>query len=96
MSIARGARQVRKVCRTLMFSAAVHLLHIKDLKDLSVFRSARFYRHAGPKGPEEVFFTGVIAGDRPPRYGKKWENLSLASIRDPGPVGQDRLILTCL
>ena len=55
-----------------MFSAAVHLLPIKDLKDLSVFfRSARFYRHAGPKGPEEVFFTGVIAGDRPPRYEKK-------------------------
>ena len=54
-----------------MFSAAVHLLPIKDLKDLSVFLDRRCYRHAGPKGPEEGFFTGVIAGDRPPRYGKK-------------------------
>ena len=71
MSIARAGRQVLKVRRTLMFSAAVHLLQIKDLKDLSVFRSARFYRHAGPKEPEEMFFTGVIAGDRPPRYGEK-------------------------
>ena len=52
-----------------MFSAAMHLLPIKDLKDLSVFYSAGDYRHAGPKGPEEMFFTGVIAGDRPPRYG---------------------------
>ena len=39
-----------------MFSAAMHLLPIKDLKDLSAFFSRRgFYRHAGPKGPEEVF-----------------------------------------
>ena len=54
-----------------MFSAALRMLQIKDLKDLRFFRSARFYRYAGPKGPEEVFFTGVIAGDRPPRYEKK-------------------------
>ena len=37
MSIARAARQVLKVRRTLMFSAAMRLLDIKDLKDLSVF-----------------------------------------------------------
>ena len=37
MSIARAGRQVRKVRRTLMVSAAMHLLPIKDLKDLSVF-----------------------------------------------------------
>ena len=36
MSIARGGRQVLKVRRTLMFSAAVRVLQIKDLKDLSV------------------------------------------------------------
>ena len=38
-----------------MFPAAVPLLSIKDLKDLSVFFSRGYYRHAGPKGPEEVF-----------------------------------------
>ena len=32
------------------------MLRIKDLKDLSVFSSAGYYRHAGPKGPEEAFF----------------------------------------
>ena len=42
---------------------------IKDLKDLSVSFGWGFYKHAGPNGPEEMFFTGVIAGDRPPRYG---------------------------
>ena len=40
-----------------MFSAALRVLRIKDLKDLSFFRSAGDYRHAGPKGPEEMFFT---------------------------------------
>ena len=54
-----------------MLLAAMHLLQIKDLKDLSVFFDRGYYRHAGPNGPEEVFFTGVIAGDRPPRYGNK-------------------------
>ena len=38
-----------------MFSVAMHLLHIKDLKDLSIFHVQRCYRHAGPKGPEEMF-----------------------------------------
>ena len=38
-----------------MFSAAMHLLQIKDLKDLSVFFGWGYYRHAGPKGPEEIF-----------------------------------------
>ena len=41
----------------------------------------------------------TLAGDRPPRYDKKtppltvgrWENLSLASVRVPGPVSQNRL-----
>ena len=63
-----------------MLLAAMHLLPIKDLKDLRFFRSARFYRHAGPNGPEEVFFTGVIAGDRPPRYG----NIKTGRVRLPG------------
>ena len=38
-----------------MFSAALRVLRIKDLKDLRFFSSAGYYRHAGPKGPEEVF-----------------------------------------
>ena len=37
-----------------MFLAALHLLPIKDLKALSFFLSVFFYRHAGPKGPEET------------------------------------------
>ena len=40
MSIARADRQVRKVRRTLMFSAAMRVLPIKDLKDLSFLGSA--------------------------------------------------------
>ena len=39
-----------------MLFAAVRLLSIKDLKDLSVLRSAPYYRHVGPKGPKEMFF----------------------------------------
>ena len=54
-----------------MFPAAMRLLHIKDLKDLRALLCRRDYRHAGPKGPEEMSFTGAIAGDRPPRYGTK-------------------------
>ena len=39
-----------------MFSvSAVRVQPIKDLKDLSVFLGWGFYRHAGPKGPEETF-----------------------------------------
>ena len=52
-----------------MLLAALHVLSIKDLKDLRAFFRQGYYRHAGPKGPEEVFFTRVLAGDRPPRYG---------------------------
>ena len=34
----------------------MRVLRIKDLKDLSVYREAADYRHAGPNGPEEMFF----------------------------------------
>ena len=54
MSIARGAAMLARSFRTLMFPAAVRLLPIKDLKALSVFSVGVFYRHAGPKGPEEI------------------------------------------
>ena len=56
--------------------------------------------------------TMELAGDRQPRYGEKTacvpvglgpshatracERVSLAIVRTPGPVSQDRLILTCL
>ena len=46
-----------------MFPAAMRVLQIKDLKDLSVLLVRRCYRHAGPKGPEEMFLTGVLAGE---------------------------------
>ena len=48
-----------------MFSAALHLLQIKDLKDLSFFGRG-YYRHAGPKGPEETFFHGCDRGGQAP------------------------------
>ena len=38
-----------------MFLAALRVLPIKDLKDLRAFFSRGYYRHAGPKEPEEVF-----------------------------------------
>ena len=38
-----------------MLLVAMRLLDIKDLKDLSVFLVRGYYRHTGPKGPEEVF-----------------------------------------
>ena len=43
---------------------------IKDLKDLRALRGRAYYRHAGPKGPEEkgeTFFTvarGPVPRDR--------------------------------
>ena len=55
MSIARVGRQVLKVRRTLMLTAAMRVLQIKDLKDLSFFGIGGDYRHAGPNGPEEIF-----------------------------------------
>ena len=49
-----------------MFPAAMHLLYIKDLKDLSVFFGWGYYRHAGPKGPEEVFSYASDRGGQAP------------------------------
>ena len=55
MSIARADAVSSRSFRSLMFPAALRVPQIKDLKDLSVFFGWGFYRHAGPKGPEEVF-----------------------------------------
>ena len=52
-----------------MFSAALRVLQIKDLKDLSVSFGRGYYRHAGPQNLKRRFFTRAIAGERPPRYG---------------------------
>ena len=48
-----------------MLLAALRVLRIKDLKDLSVFFGWGFYRHAGPKGPEEVFSRECSRGTGP-------------------------------
>ena len=40
-----------------MFSAALRVLRIKDLKDLSVLREAGYYRHAGPTDLKRCFFS---------------------------------------
>ena len=48
-----------------MFPAAVRLLHLKDLKDLRALLCRRYYRHAGPNGPEEVFFAGAETCEGP-------------------------------
>ena len=48
-----------------MCPAVLHLLPIKDLKDLSVFFRRGYYRHAGPKGPEEIFSRGHSRGTGP-------------------------------
>ena len=48
-----------------MFSAALRVLRIKDLKDLRFFSSVGYYRHAGPKGPEEVFSRERSRGQAP-------------------------------
>ena len=52
-----------------MFPAAMHLLQIKDLKDLSFFTSGGAIDMQVLKDLKRRFFTGALAGDRPPRYG---------------------------
>ena len=54
-----------------MLFAVMHLLPIKDLKDLSVFLVRGYYRHAGPKGPEEVFSRERSRGTGPRATGQK-------------------------
>ena len=64
-----------------MFSAAMHLLHIKDLKDLSVLRETGYYRHAGPNGPEEMFSRMRSRGTGPRATGQE-EVLSPCPVRE--------------
>ena len=53
MSIETRAVTLSRSFRTLIWKARGASKFIKDLKDLSVLRRNVFYRHAGPKGPEE-------------------------------------------
>ena len=61
---------------------------IKDLKDLRALRGRAYYRHAGPKGPEEkgeTFFT--VARGPVPR--ERWSARARALARDrPSPYGE--------
>ena len=65
MSIARAGRQVLKVRRTLMFSAALRVLQIKDLKDLSFLGIGGDYRHAGPTDLKRCFHVNDRGGQAP-------------------------------
>ena len=69
MSIAARVVPFPRSFRSLMFSAAMHLLHIKDLKDLRFFLVEVTIDMQDLKDLKRRFFTGAIAGDRPPRYG---------------------------
>ena len=73
MSIARAGSQVLKVRRTLMFSAAMCPVHIKDLKNLRALLCRRdTIDMQNLKDLKRCFHAGLaIAGDRPPRYGEK-------------------------
>ena len=66
-----------------MLLAAMHLLPIKDLKDLRAFFSRGYYRHAGPKGPEEMFSRVLSRGTGPRATVKK--SVPLTVGRGPVP-----------
>ena len=66
-----------------MFPAAMHLLQIKDLKDLRAFlRSAGYYRHAGPKGPEEIFSYANDRGGQAPALRARKGFASPCAVRE--------------
>ena len=66
-----------------MLLAALRVLSIKDLKDLSVLLVRRCYRHAGPKGPEEGFLRGSNdRGGQAPALRAREGFSSLCAIRE--------------
>ena len=72
MSIAHAGRQVRKVRRTLIFSAVLRVLQIKDLKDLRFFGRRVSIDMQDLKDLKRCSRADrTIAGDRPPRYDEK-------------------------
>ena len=56
-----------------MLLCMMRLLSIKDLKDLRFPRSGD-YRHAGPKGPEDVFHGYDHGGQAPALRAKKFSS----------------------
>ena len=54
-----------------MFSSALRVLPIKDLKDLRAFFSLGAIDMQDLKDLKRFFLTRALAGDRPPRYGEK-------------------------
>ena len=87
------------------------MFFIKDLKDLENITTRAAIDIKVLKDLKRHLLTLDNAGDRPPRYGKKRhfivgrgpsdatrasERVSLAIVREPGPVSQDRPILTRL
>ena len=84
MSIARAGRRVSRSFRTLMLLGMMRLLSIKDLKDLS-FLSRGDYRHAGPKGPEEIFSRVRSRGTGPRTTMKKTPTPSRRARACPSP-----------
>ena len=77
-----------------MFSTAVRVLYIKDLKDLSVFFRPGFYRHAGPKGPEEMFHVNARGGQAPALRARKGFS-SPCAVRDQALPNYSFLRLSC-
>ena len=54
-----------------MCSAVLHLLQIKDLKDLSAFFRRDTIDMQDLKALKRCFHGAALAGDRPPRYDEK-------------------------
>ena len=76
-----------------MFSGGSVCATIKDLKDLGVLLFRRCYRHAGPKGPEEIFYGCDRGGQahalrlsKPPPF-TVGESLAMPSERETALVG---------
>ena len=74
-----------------MFSvSALRVLHIKDLKDLSVLLVRRCYRHAGPKGPEEIFSYANDRGGQAPALRARKEFSSPGTVQDQASLNLQR------
>ena len=66
-----------------MFSTAMHLLPIKDLKDLrAFFWIGDTIDMQDLKALKRFFLTRTLAGDRPPRYGPGKGFSSPCAVRD--------------
>ena len=83
MSIEHIDSQISRSFRSLMFPATLHLPQIKDLKDLrAFFWVCGYYRHAGPKGPEEMFSYANTRGGQAPALRAREGFSSPCPVRD--------------